>query len=667
MTNAILPLGSRQVRQRHLAGAPAKRRRFSPHRTMAHALRACLVAACLGVVYSVVEVGVRAPYLVALFLVCLVLRQAGKRHSSGWTHGTARVAGFADLVRSRMLGDDGVVLGCARLLGGPPLWQVVGGLFSPALDSESACRQFFSLFRRCQWATHRLIRLKEFVHLTTFAPAGRGKSVCVLIPNLLSYARSCVVTDPKGELFTATADHRRRKFGHRIIRLDPFGLCGPGSDAFNPLLFIDATADDFLDQCRDLANMLVVRTGHEHDTHWVDSAEIVLTAFIAYVCACEPNPAERTLNLVREIVSSRHSYAKAVEAMQQVESHHGVIKRMGHLLAWYQDKELGSVLTTVQRCTQFLDSPVVARNTASSSFDPRCLRTGRATIYLVLPHDKLVTLAPLMRLWVGMILRTITRGVPDERNRVLFLIDEAAHLGKIQVLEDAVTLMRGMGIRLWFFFQSLTQLHTCFGEKASTIIDNIETQQYFGINSFFVADEISKRIGDATISTVSRGDTTTRSRPVPDWGNQPGNESTGTSFNYADAGRRLLKPEELMLLPDDVALIFHRNMPVILAKLLKYFEAPEFRGGGTGSQARLGLPAVVLAVTLLAASGFIASLVADLPVPHRQPQTWRVGPHQPQRPDWRFEPERRSPGHYRSDSANYEPQPLSYWLQSQDD
>ena len=89
------------------------------------------------------------------------------------------------------------------------------------------------------------------MHLATFAPTGRGKGVSVLIPNLLSYRHSCVVTDPKGELFQLTSEHRRQKFGHRIIRLDPSELCGPGSDTFNPLDFIDDKADDFLDQCRD--------------------------------------------------------------------------------------------------------------------------------------------------------------------------------------------------------------------------------------------------------------------------------------------------------------------------------------------------------------------------------------------------------------------------------
>lgn len=602
-------------------------------RSLAHFERACLIAACLAVALGLVAIACEFPWLVAIAGFCVVWRQSRQQKSSGWSHGTARMAGFADLVRHRLLGDNGLILGAASLTDKPSLWQAIGGLFSASVDSETACRLFHAHFHKGQCSPRRLIRLKEFVHLATFAPAGRGKSVCVLAPNLLSYPKSCVVTDPKGELFNLTAGHRWRKFGHRVIRLDPFGLCGQGSDSFNPLLFIDADADDFLDQCRDLANMLVVRSGHETDPHWCDSAEIVLTAFIAFVCACESNPAERTLNMVRDLVSSRVKYEAAVETMQQVESHNGVIQRLGHSLTWYMDKELGSVLSTVQRCTQFLDSPVVARNTGSSSFDPRCLRTSKATIYLILPGERLETLAPLMRLWVGMILRTITRGVPDDRNRVLFLIDEAAHLGKIQVLENAVTLMRGMGIRLWFFFQSLSQLQTCYGEKSATILDNIETQQYFGINSFEVADEISKRIGDVTISVASRGGSTGYSRSSTSTGGPQGSYSSGSNVNYSDTGRRLFKPEELMLLPDEMALVFHRNLPVIPALLLKYFEAEEFKSGRAGSQAKSAMPLGLVVVAWLLAFAFAAAVVGKLSSPQSRPapafspdEFWRMGP-----------------------------------------
>ena len=79
------------------------------------------------------------------------------------------------------------------------------------------------------------------MHLATFAPTGRGKGVGLLVPNLLHYRGSCVVTDPEGELAMLTGEHRRTRFGHRIVKLDPFGVCGPGAaaDTFNPLDLID--------------------------------------------------------------------------------------------------------------------------------------------------------------------------------------------------------------------------------------------------------------------------------------------------------------------------------------------------------------------------------------------------------------------------------------------
>ena len=80
---------------------------------------------------------------------------------------------------------------------------------------------------------------------------------------------------------------------------------------------------------------------------------------------------------MRGIASSRHSYAKAIEIMQQVDACQGVIRRLGGLLTWFTGEELGSVLSTFQRHTAFLDSPAIARNIATSSFDPMILRGAR--------------------------------------------------------------------------------------------------------------------------------------------------------------------------------------------------------------------------------------------------------------------------------------------------
>lgn len=549
-------------------------------------------------------------------LLGLGLAAAARRkgwRGSGWAHGTARLASAGDLFEAGLLGSEGLILGRTGYAVPVTRLQALRALFfAPRGQSEAACRLFLAAFLGRRWADSSLIRLERFVHLVTFAATGRGKGVSVLVPNLLSYPASCVVTDPKGELFKLTAGQRERRFGHQIVCLDPFGVCGARSDTFNPLDLIDAESPTLIDQCRDLANQLVVRAGTEHEPHWNDSAELILTAFIAYVCACEPSREERNLQLVRDLVSGREKFARAVTAMQQSDACGGLIKRLGNLLTWYVDRELGSVLSTVQRHTAFLDSPKVAASTRRSSFDPREVRQRPTTVYLVLPSDQLETLAPLLRTWIGSLLRAVTREGADERNPVLFLLDEAGTLGRIKVLENAVSLVRGYGVRLWFIFQSMGQLTRCFGDGAADFLNNFDTQQYFGVNTVETAEEISKRIGDATVLVESLNETTSRSRPSG-YGShchESGQVSTSTSLTTSEVARRLVKAEEVIRLPEDLAIVFHRNLPPIPCRLVRYYADPEFQGRHAVASPRLGLRGAFAGIAVLALG--VATLLASL-------------------------------------------------------
>lgn len=602
--------------------------------------RVTLMAACGCFLLGAAIVGLRLPGFALLALAGLVAHKRRRdRQNAGYAHGTARLAEFRDLHENGLLGDgDALILGRAGYTAPPSRWYAVRTLFlAPRSESALAVRVFLAAFLGRRWSRSALIRLRNFVHLVTFAPTGRGKGVGVLVTNLLSYRKSCVVTDPKGELHERTGAHRRSKLGHRVVRLDPFGLGGAGADAFNPLDLIDPASPHLLDLCRDLANMLVVRTGKEHDQYWNDSAELILTAFIAFVAACETSPEHRNLQTVRDLVSSRESYAKAIEAMRTTDACGGMLRRFGQLLSWYVDRELGSVLTSVQRHTNFLDSAAIAACTSRSSFNPRELRSRRMTVYLCLPHDRLNSLAALHRMWIGCLLRAVALDGADERNPVLFLLDEAGHLGHIEALEDAVTLMRGYGVRLWFFFQSVGQLTECFGERANVFLDNIDTQQFFGINAMDSADVISKRMGDATIRTESRQRGTSYSWSDGSGGGQcsPGQHSTSDSVTVSEMARRLFKPEEIIRQPEDLTIVFHRNLPPILGQLVKYYEAPEFRDGGTGSSRSLGRAAGLVALALLLAGGCLLSWAATLPqpqpVPARRPLAHRTARYRPSR------------------------------------
>ena len=142
-------------------------------------------------------------------------------------------------------------------------------------------------------------------------------------------------------------------------------MLGKSHDSLNPMDFL-THGPDLLDQCRDLANMLVVRAGTETDPYWNDRAEQVLTVFICYVALTETNPARRNLLTVRAIISSRDAYLATLHVMRVPDST-DLLRRLAESLSWLQEKELNSVLSSVQRHTSWMDSPAVADSIAGSA------------------------------------------------------------------------------------------------------------------------------------------------------------------------------------------------------------------------------------------------------------------------------------------------------------
>jgi type IV secretion system protein VirD4 len=600
-------------------------------------------------------VGVTFPWVGVAAVVAATWRRLRRGWKGTCNFGSARYATLVDVVRGNLTGDNGWIMGRLGYVPPPTRGQALRWLLNPLAASEDACRLFFAACCGSRWGGNGFIRINDGVHGAVFAPAGAGKTTRVLGPNLLSYAGNCVVVDPKGELFELTAGHRRRHFGHTVVRLDPALRCGTKANCFNPFDFIDPRADDFIDLCRDLANMLVVRTGKETEAFWADAAETLIAAFSAHVCAGEPKKELRNLRALRTLIASRQNYAFALEAMQNNEDFHGVLQQLGLQLGWHVDRQLAGVMANAQRHTDIFDSPLIVDSTGGTDWDPAELRTGRMTVYVIVPGDKLIVWAGWTRMVLGSILRIITRGRPTEKNPVLFLVDEAAHIGRMQAMEDGITLMRGMGIRMWLCFQSIDQLNRCFGDHASTVLDNLGTQLNFGINSYEHADAISKRIGDFTLDN-----TTTGSNSGSSWStgvkSDGGSRNTGSNYSTTEMGRRLLKPEEILTLGRSVGVLFHKNHPVMCVQLIEYFRDRAFRwrwwrcGYGTGRSPGLGLGGMVMGLIALALSGLVTVLVARLPVPVRQrPGAVAPGEFYPYGPvePWRqpvFQPSPFGPG-----------------------
>jgi type IV secretion system protein VirD4 len=154
--------------------------------------------------------------------------------------------------------------------------------------------------------------------VVVIAPPGAGKGAAIIVPSLLTYQHSAVVLDPKGENYALTSDCRKNVMEHRVRRLDPFNICGEGSDTFNPLAALDPLSPTIVDDCLALADALVVKTGQEHDPHWNESAINALTGFILYITLYAPKES-RTLDMVARLITDPLEFKHGVAAMQDRE------------------------------------------------------------------------------------------------------------------------------------------------------------------------------------------------------------------------------------------------------------------------------------------------------------------------------------------------------------
>ncbi|HVS70803.1 MAG TPA: type IV secretory system conjugative DNA transfer family protein [Phycisphaerae bacterium] len=283
------------------------------------------------------------------------------------------------------------------------LLRKLKALARTGISAEEACRRFYS-------KQEPVISLPQAVHTAIFSPTGGGKGVSCVIPFLLTCQDSCVILDVKGENARLTAEHRRKYFGHSIVLLDPFRTVTASPDCFNPLDFIDRENPLALDEVNDLANALVVRTGEEREPHWNDSAQAFIGAVIATVVEYgDAGEGTRSLQAVRDILTNPQKLEMAIKVMCESQSWEGMLARMGGQLTYFVEKEKMSTLTTASRHLRWLDTLAVAESTRRSSFDPRQLRQGKMTVYLILPPEHLRAQAALLRTWIGSLLRACIR------------------------------------------------------------------------------------------------------------------------------------------------------------------------------------------------------------------------------------------------------------------
>lgn len=405
-----------------------------------------------------------------------------------------------------------------------------------------------------------MLRFNRPGHLLTFAPTRSGKGVGCVIPNLLDHRWSAVVTDIKGENHQVTAAWRATL--GPVHALAPFSR-GLTASRFNPLDFVRVGIPEEVDDAAMIADLLVVPGGG--DTFWESEAQNLITTLILHVAHEMPKERRNLHEVWALLMQDEHAFRNLMVEMADKE--HRTLSHMAKGFLQKEERERSGVVSTAQTHMKIWKSPLLAAATEVSDFRLEDLRRRATTLYIIVPPDLLDVYRPFVRLMVGLAMTAMTRtheGNGGNGDRVLFLLDEVASLGRMSPIEHGIGYLAGYDVTLWLFFQDLDQLQKTY-VKWRSIIANCNVRQAFGVSDYLTAQELSLMLGHHTVKSWSQG----HAIHSP-FGVIPGS----LNRHVHETGRALLTPDEVMAMKERQQLIFLQACRPILAIKIKYFAEP---------------------------------------------------------------------------------------------
>lgn len=339
-------------------------------------------------------------------------------------------------------------------------------------------------------------------HCLVVAPTGAGKGRGLVLPNLLHWPHSAIVVDIKGEAARTTA-RWRRALGQPVVVLDPFERVGPAVDGLNPLDWLKREPAHFADNATSLAESLMGSERSHKEPFWDLTALDLSAGLIAYAASRE-GEARRSMQHVYDLLTADDMPFEIATLLDTVRDMPPFAHRqLAAFLMHEPEKVRPSVRSTAQQHLRLFANPSVQRVVRHSSVDLDALQRGDPmTIYLVLPATRLASHAGLLRLWLTVLLGCIAERTQQPRGPTLLVVDEFAQIGALPMLLQALTLLRGYGLRAMLVLQSMAQLRSMFPTQHQAIVDNCGTLVAFGQNRPAMATPMAEVLGDISANAL---------------------------------------------------------------------------------------------------------------------------------------------------------------------
>ena len=400
--------------------------------------------------------------------------------------------------------------------------------------------------------------------------SGSGKTRFWLKPNLLQMHSSYVVTDPKGSI-VVECGNALLKFGYRIKIFNTINF--KKSMHYNPFAYIHSEKDILK-----LVTALIANTkgdGKAGDEFWTKAETLLYCALIGYIHYEAPVEEQNFSTLIEfinamEVREDDEDFQNPVdlmfEALEQKKPNHFAVRQYKkYKLA--AGKTAKSILISCGARLAPFDIEELREITAYDELELDTLGDKKTALFLIM-SDTEATFSFLISLIYTQLFNLLCEKADDVYGgrlpvHVRCLIDEAANIGQIPLLERLVAVIRSREISACLVLQAQSQLKAIYKDHADTIIGNMDSRIFLGGSEPTTLKDLNQALGKETIDTYNTGESRGR--------------ETSHSLNYQKLGKDLMSIDELSVLDGSKCILQLRGVRPFLSDKYDLTQHPNYK------------------------------------------------------------------------------------------
>lgn len=402
-----------------------------------------------------------------------------------------------------------------------------------------------------------------FEHVLVFAPAGSGKTRSIAIPNLFNYPWSVVCNDVKLTLFETTSGYRKNVLGHECYCFAP-ARHDSRTHRYNPLSLISENKLARMTDIQRIAHIIIPGNSKEAAI-WTQGPRKLFKILVLYLLDTPDKPT--TLGEMNRLIKQQDFDGWLSDILNNTTHYDAEFYRNGFSYINVHEETRSNIFETFSGYFELFDDPVIDAATSHSDFDLRDLRKRKITIYIGFTDEDMERLSPILTLFWQQLISVMIENIPDPKIEpwpLLCLIDEFSSLGRIERLRRSLKLLREYRVRCILMFQYIAQTYEKYSHDEARAFTNIKTKIAYGSEDTSDAEFISKMLGTRTKKVVTRSVST-----------QSGNINDSKNVSYQAIP--LLRPEDVMKLPLDRALIIRTGTSPVKAKQYIWYQESDMK------------------------------------------------------------------------------------------